>query len=150
MWQLKIVLPHSLIPEIEKQMEESPLTLSIFEKEEQKKIWEIDALYKECPSQESLKFLNQTKEGTPLSWSLKPLPDQGWLKENRKSFPTIEVGKFLIYGSHMADMVGKLPQDKLCLQLNASTAFGSGSHETTQGCLLALQEVCTGSGLKIL
>ncbi len=58
-----------------------------------------------------------------------------WLKYNRKSFPIINVDNFYIYGSHINKnfSVNKIP-----LKIDASIAFGTGSHETTKCCLKAL------------
>lgn len=64
------------------------------------------------------------------------LPDKDWLKENRKQFPPLRVGKFFIYSIH-ADVTP--PKDTINLEIEASIAFGSGEHETTQGCLMGLE-----------
>ena len=58
-----------------------------------------------------------------------------WLKENRKSFPIIEVNNFYIYGSHIKK---KNLNNILPIKINASTAFGTGSHETTKCCLKSI------------
>ncbi len=70
--------------------------------------------------------------------SIKKLPHKNWLEENRKQFPPIECGPFFIYCSYYE---GDLPQDKITLKLNAALAFGSGEHETTRGCLRALERL---------
>ena len=58
-----------------------------------------------------------------------------WLKENRKSFPTIKVDNFYIYGSHIKkDSLNNV----LDIKIDASTAFGTGSHATTKCCLKAI------------
>ena len=61
-----------------------------------------------------------------------------WLAENRKAFAPILIGPFWIYGSHVmqAHPAGSLP-----LLVDAAQAFGSGTHPTTQTCLLALAEL---------
>ena len=58
-----------------------------------------------------------------------------WLKENRKSFPIIEVNNFYIYGSHIKK---KNLNNILPIKINASTAFGTGSHATTKCCLKSI------------
>lgn len=83
-----------------------------------------------------------------------------WLEQCYQEFPAFTVGPFFIYGSHHQDTP---PDDKLTLQIDATTAFGSGEHGTTKGCLMALhdlneQGVCpwqvldmgTGSGILAL
>ncbi len=67
------------------------------------------------------------------------LRETDWLEENYKSFTPIDIGSFFIYGSHNANKI-ELPKDKICLLIDAATAFGSGSHGTTAGCLMMLKK----------
>lgn len=64
--------------------------------------------------------------------------NRDWLAENRKAFPPLHLGPFWIYGSHVreASPAGSLP-----LLVEAAQAFGSGTHPTTQTCLLALADL---------
>ncbi len=64
-----------------------------------------------------------------------PVPDVNWLEESYRSFPPFKVGPFYIYGSHHKDAP---PKNLIPLQIDAATAFGSGEHGTTRGCLEAL------------
>jgi ribosomal protein L11 methyltransferase len=104
--------------------------------------------------------------------------DQDWLKASFDNLPPIYIGSFCIYGSHhnFSDLLpltlemgshDLLSQEQttsenhrqshnpttmgsscLGIQINAATAFGSGYHETTQGCLLALEELSLKFGWK--
>lgn len=63
------------------------------------------------------------------------LKSDNWLKENVISFPPVEIDEFYIYGTH----INEVPENKeIALQINAATAFGSGEHQTTKGCLHAI------------
>ena len=75
--------------------------------------------------------------------------NRDWLAENRKAFPPLHLGPFWIYGSHIKD--GR-PAGSLPLLVEAAQAFGSGTHPTTQTCLLALadQRRTTGQPRRIL
>lgn len=64
------------------------------------------------------------------------LPELDWLQEVHKNFPPVTIGRFFIYGSHYE---GEIPQGLTGLKIDAATAFGSGEHETTKGCILALE-----------
>lgn len=66
------------------------------------------------------------------------LPDVDWLRLNQESFPARRVGRYFIYGSHLGDIV---PAGAVGLKIDAATAFGTGEHATTYGCLLALDRV---------
>lgn len=63
------------------------------------------------------------------------VPDKDWLAESRRGLPEFSIGPFFFYGSHFK---GKVPKGKIGLEIDAGMAFGTGRHETTKGCLLAL------------
>jgi ribosomal protein L11 methyltransferase len=63
------------------------------------------------------------------------LAGRDWLAENRLAFPPVEVGRYFIHGSHFG---GSVPVGRIGLRLDAATAFGSGEHGSTRGCLMAL------------
>jgi ribosomal protein L11 methyltransferase len=64
------------------------------------------------------------------------LPEKDWLKHVHDNFPPIKIGTFFVYGSHYK---GPPPEGFTPLQIDAATAFGSGEHETTRGCIQALE-----------
>lgn len=65
------------------------------------------------------------------------LPPQDWLRENQASFQPISVGRYFVHGSHIA--ARRAPAVNLLI--DAATAFGTGEHATTRGCLLALDRL---------
>lgn len=69
---------------------------------------------------------------------VKPLEARDWLAENRASFPPIHAGRFFI---HPTFFEGRPPAGAHAIALDAGTAFGTGSHGTTKGCLLALDRI---------
>jgi ribosomal protein L11 methyltransferase len=64
------------------------------------------------------------------------LPDRDWLTENQLAFPPLRIGRFFVYGSHHR---GGIPAAAIGIALDAATAFGTGEHPSTRGCLMALQ-----------
>jgi ribosomal protein L11 methyltransferase len=48
----------------------------------------------------------------------------------------LRIGRFFIHGSHIEEAP---PPGTIPLCIDAATAFGSGEHETTKGCLMALE-----------
>src|SRR5690348_1513770 len=60
------------------------------------------------------------------------LPARDWVAENQLSFPPLRVGRFFIYGSHHE---GKVPSAAIGIAIDAATAFGTGEHPSTRGCL---------------
>lgn len=75
-----------------------------------------------------------------LIFEIETTPDRDWLAYSYKQFPAFEAGPFFIYGAHHDDGDDvQIPDRLIGLQINAATAFGSGEHGTTKGCLLALE-----------
>jgi len=72
-------------------------------------------------------------------YEIVPLQQKDWLKESLLSFPPVAVGKFYIYGRHIKKP--QVPDGLAGLVINAATAFGSGEHHTTKGCLTALSDI---------
>ena len=76
--------------------------------------------------------------GTLAEFAEESLPSRDWLAENRLSFPPLRVGRFFVYGSHHD---GKVPAGAIGIAVDAATAFGTGEHSSTRGCLLALERL---------
>lgn len=68
-----------------------------------------------------------------------PLPDVDWLQQSYESIPPIHAGRFYVYGRHHMDR--PKPAGKIAFRIEAAQAFGTGHHESTQGCLLALDDL---------
>ncbi|MBV8133337.1 MAG: 50S ribosomal protein L11 methyltransferase [Alphaproteobacteria bacterium] len=64
------------------------------------------------------------------------LPASDWLAENQLAFPPIRIGRFFIHGSHHR---GVVPPGAISIAIDATTAFGTGEHPSTRGCLMALE-----------
>lgn len=138
MWSLRIIASKEIALEIERTINEEALSLSCLEKDEKKPIWEVQILCAEEKEASQLLHSLPFQIQNSVTWEIAPLEQKNWLEENRKSFPAIEVGSFYIYGAHLKD---KTPSDKIGLQLDASTAFGTGEHATTKGCLQAIEDI---------
>ena len=77
-----------------------------------------------------------------------------WQAQSLASFPPVRIGRLTIVGAHQAP-----PCRRFVICVDAGPAFGSGRHETTQGCLRALDwlawrrqvrtafDIGTGSGI---
>ena len=69
---------------------------------------------------------------------LEPQEEIDWLKRNQESFPPLRIGRYFVHGSHVEDAP---PPGSIPLLIDAATAFGTGEHATTEGCLRALGEL---------
>ena len=79
--------------------------------------------------------------GTLVEIGEEKLPARDWLAENQLAFPPLRVGRFFIYGSHYRRRV---PAGTIAIAVDAATAFGTGEHPSTRGCLLALDTLARG------
>ena len=99
----------------------------------------INAWLKDEPNPDQLSAVvrRSLRRGQLIDQQIVCYKGRDWLAENREAFPPLHLGPFWIYGSHVmkAQPVGSLP-----LLIEAAQAFGSGTHPTTQTCLLALAE----------
>jgi len=66
------------------------------------------------------------------------VPEKDWLSESVAAFPPLRAGRFYIHGDHIQ---GPFPPGAIRVLVNAATAFGSGHHASTMGCLLALDDL---------
>ncbi|HWB50919.1 MAG TPA: 50S ribosomal protein L11 methyltransferase [Stellaceae bacterium] len=85
-----------------------------------------------------------------------PVAERDWLAENRRAFPPQRIGRFFIHGSHWRD---RPPAGSIAIEIDAATAFGTGEHPSTRGCLVAFdrltkarrfrhpRDIGTGSGI---
>ena len=67
------------------------------------------------------------------------VPAGGWLARNLQAFPEQLIGRrFAVRGTHI---VAPLAAGRITLIMDAGLAFGTGEHNSTRGCLLALEHV---------
>jgi ribosomal protein L11 methyltransferase len=77
--------------------------------------------------------------GFNVTVSRAPTQADGWLERTRTAFPEQHIGhRFTIRGTHLT---GSPPPGRTVLILDAGVAFGSGEHNSTRGCLVALEHI---------
>lgn len=130
-------------------------SVSMFEEKTDPQMMVIHGYSEDKPSEEGVKqAISIMAENLGISCpelSFMLLPATNWLEEAYHSFPPIEAGTFYIHGSHIP--AEELPEGKRHIQINAATAFGSGEHGTTYGCLSAIDDFARPlrrTGAKIL
>ena len=101
-------------------------------------LWAVEAYYHEQPT--SADFTDLLSD-TPLATddlTIKPLEDRNWVEESLKGLSPVRAGQFYVHGSHDRHT---RPTTTINLEIDAGTAFGTGHHGTTTGCLLALDHL---------
>ncbi|HEY3374845.1 MAG TPA: 50S ribosomal protein L11 methyltransferase [Candidatus Aquicultor sp.] len=77
----------------------------------------------------------------PAQVEIDSITDENWAENYKEFFHPLRIGKLLIKPSW--ESVETNPGDTV-IQLDPGLAFGTGSHATTEGCLLFLQEALNG------
>lgn len=78
---------------------------------------------------------------TPPELECDPVPERDWVASSLASFQPVHVGPFFVHGSHVPP---PYPPGAYRIQVDAATAFGSGEHGSTSGCLAALGNLAKG------
>ena len=69
---------------------------------------------------------------------IEEMPPIDWVAEYQSRTKPVTIGNFFIYPSHFRD---DLPAGLIGIKLDAGNAFGTGEHESTSGCLVALEQL---------
>lgn len=142
-WRLEVTLPTSeLCEQFAQAMDDLHFAAAAFEVLPDQGPWRLECYMDGMPDQDRLVAaiaLASLQAGIKEpDYSCMPLPDVDWVSENQKSFKPIRAGRFFIRPSHYE---GVVPAGGWELIIDAATAFGTGEHATTKGCLLAIDDL---------
>jgi ribosomal protein L11 methyltransferase len=98
--------------------------------------WAVEALCRRRPGARRLQNLARSLGLGPAEVTAVPARD--WVAESQRGLAPFRAGRFLVRGSHAT---GDPPRGATPLTVDAGMAFGTGRHETTRGCLLALDRL---------
>ena len=102
--------------------------------------WQIDLHFRVRPVAAALRMLIAQAGSKALAKQLRieRLPPRNWVRHSLVGLRPVTAGPFVIHGAHDRDRV---PPHCIAIQIEAATAFGTGHHGTTRGCLLALDAI---------
>lgn len=120
--------------------------------------WQIEAYFEDKPGKSEIAALHAL---VPSAGKAKPviekLPDEDWVTLSQAGIEPVHAGRFYV---HTSTNRGEVPEGAKTFQIEAGRAFGTGTHETTSGCLRTLDgmrargevvrnliDVGTGTGL---
>src|SRR4051794_38656720 len=114
------------------------LTASAHENEETGE-WFFEATCDSPPDLESFSELARQTLGGAVDFSVSPIdPEINWVAKSLEGLAPVIAGGFSVYGSHET---GPIPGGLTPMRIDAAQAFGTGHHETTTGCLEAIDKV---------
>lgn len=120
--------------------------------------WRLDAYFETEPTRKMLAMLRSlAPSALGIEPAVEPIEAADWVTISQQGLEPIRAGRFFV---HTPAHRGRAPPDAVALEIDAGRAFGTGQHETTTGCLLALDamkrrglsfaniiDVGTGTGL---
>lgn len=163
-WRVGFVLPEAPPSELVQALEEMAEAVSVFAHEVDDTLealsWRIDLFFAGMPDAEGLRaqlaplFAAYGVQLGPFATTR--LLEQDWVRQAAAQRGPVQVGRYYVHG---AAERGQVPESAIGIEVEAGLAFGSGEHESTQGCLLALDwlagrrsprrvlDIGTGSGI---
>lgn len=143
-WSARVIVTALHAEIFERAFEGLAGVVSLYEWDENVKpvLWAVEGMFDAAPPRAELTArvaLSAAALGvTPPELVIAKVPAKDWLTETVASFPPLKAGRYYIHGDHIK---GSFPSGAVRLVINAATAFGSGQHASTMGCLLALHDI---------
>lgn len=113
-------------------LESEALSVGRFRTEQDGNRWRVEALFDAEPD------AADWSRRLELDCTAERLRDADWVTEAQKHLPPVLAGRFHVHGSHIPRHHSPATHDIL---IEAGPAFGTGQHESTRGCLLALDRL---------
>jgi len=101
--------------------------------------WRMDAYFEGEPSEADLALLFALAPSAKgMSAKAERLADEDWVTLSQAGLEPIRAGRFFVHTPAHRDSV---PPGAIAFEIDAGRAFGTGQHETTTGCLIALDRL---------
>jgi ribosomal protein L11 methyltransferase len=99
--------------------------------------WEVDVHFQRRPTAAELRAIaaQASRENRASTLTVQKVAPRDWVKLSLAGLPPVTAGRFVVHGAH--DRL-HVPDHRIGIEIEAATAFGTGHHGTTRGCLLAL------------
>ena len=101
--------------------------------------WQLEAFFTDRPDAAVIAAIEALVPSAGRGTArIERVPDDDWVTMSQAGLAPIVAGRFFVYTSASAAPV---PPDAVALRIEASRAFGTGHHETTAGCLWAIEQL---------
>lgn len=102
--------------------------------------WTVEIFFAHAPDEEAVRALIGRLAGDEARSRIAfaTVAQRDWVAASLEGLAPVEAGRFLIHGSHHR---GRIPPNRIGIEIEAALAFGTGHHGTTRGCLLALDRL---------
>jgi ribosomal protein L11 methyltransferase len=99
--------------------------------------WIVSLHFREAPNQAAVRALMALAAGPETANALvfKTIGATDWVNASLQGLTPVEAGRFVVHGAHDR---GRVPPNRIGIEIEAALAFGTGHHGSTRGCLIAL------------
>jgi ribosomal protein L11 methyltransferase len=101
--------------------------------------WRLDAYFEEEPGPGDVELLQSlVPSAAGAAAAVERIEDEDWVTLSQAGLEPIRAGRFFVHTPTHRDAV---PAGAIAFEIDAGRAFGTGQHETTTGCLIALDRL---------
>ena len=101
--------------------------------------WRLDAYFEARPGEADLALLRSlVPSAAAAEPKLEAVAAADWVTLSQQGLEPIRAGRFFV---HTPAHRGQVPPGAVAFEIDAGRAFGTGQHETTTGCLVALDRL---------
>jgi ribosomal protein L11 methyltransferase len=100
--------------------------------------WRLDAYFEASRSRREMPRLRRSCPAPPAGAAGRAARGEDWVTLSQQGLEPIRAGRFFVHTPAHRDEV---PAGRVALEIDAGRAFGTGQHETTTGCLMALDRL---------
>ena len=102
--------------------------------------WCVDIHFADPPDQADVcaRLAALVGNETARAFRFETIAARDWVAASLAGLTPVEAGRFVVHGAHDR---GRIPANRIAIEIEAALAFGTGHHGTTRGCLLALDRL---------
>lgn len=100
--------------------------------------WLVEVYFADPPDEDWVRDLIVAAAGEPVAVVFDAFGQKDWVAASLEGLAPVPAGRFMVHGSHDR---GRIPNNRIGIEIEAALAFGTGHHGTTRGCLLALDDL---------
>jgi ribosomal protein L11 methyltransferase len=109
------------------------MAVTVNETDEAQALWNTVAYFEDqAAAENTIRILNI--RGAEIT----PVPDEDWVRRSLEGLAPVVAGRFYLHGSHDRE---KRRGGGHSFEIDAGTAFGTGHHGTTAGCMLIFDAI---------
>ena len=126
-------LAQVLADTIDAHMNVDAMAVTINETDEVQALWNVVAYFEDEAAAQGASITLSISGGV-----VAPVPDVDWVRRSLEGLAPVTAGRFFLHGSHDRD---RRRSGGHSFEIDAGTAFGTGHHGTTAGCLMILDAI---------